>query len=240
MQDGGEQAPDVGQLGLLEAAPAHAAGEPGQHARCRAGRGQGRIVIQSFDVGEAQARYGQLGEVGWDFREPQVVRQLPVARRGQEHVKDVEGAFPRVEVRNARLLEEEGVDPAAEHLAAEVDLQLHVLAEARRVVVALGLRVAEGLEHGVGLEQARAHAERRRALLRLVRAEERGAAARGVVHGDARIGHEAHDLLRRLRLAGAALARHEHALRRRLLQQVLEGEARDGVGVRRELHRVLV
>ena len=53
---------------------------------------------------------------------------------------------------DARLLEEVLVHARADDVALGVDEDLDELAEARRVVVARRLGVAEGLEHGVGLQ----------------------------------------------------------------------------------------
>ena len=51
------------------------------------------------------------------------------------------------------LLEQVVLDVPPDGVALEVEVDVHVLAEARGVVVAVGLCVAEGLEDGVGLQE---------------------------------------------------------------------------------------
>ena len=69
----------------------------------------------------------------------------------------------------------------------EVALDVHVFAESGGVVVPGGLGVAEGLQHGIALEEPVPH------VVHLVLVQRRG-------------GHEPQDLLARLRLPRATLA----------------------------------
>ena len=87
---------------------------------------------------------------------------MPVGRcagRGEELVEDVEVAFARRGVGEARALEQVVDDACAADLArsgsvAATKVQLNELAEAARVVVTLRLGVAECLEERVGTEHA--------------------------------------------------------------------------------------
>lgn len=51
---------------------------------------------------------------------------------------------------NATFLEQIMGDVAADHLALAIVVHLDELAETGRIVVASGLGIAEGLQHGIG------------------------------------------------------------------------------------------
>ena len=131
----------------------------------------------------------------------------------------MEGALAGGGAGDARALEEEVDDAdAAEAGAAAVVPHLEQLAEARRVVVAQRLRVAEGLEDRVGAEHARVQRVARRRRLPPVVAQRVGA------------DEVLEDELGRLRLAGAALARDDDAL-------VRLGAAQRRLGDREQVRR---
>lgn len=126
---------------------------------------------------------------------------------GQQLVEDVEVALAAHLGHHAGLLQEVVQDIAADRSALEVKLDVHVLAEARGVVVAVRLGIAEGLQHGIALQQL------------VLDALDGGLIARAG-------GNELKDLLGGLRLAGTTLARDEHALATVLLDQRTEGIVR--------------
>ena len=127
-----------------------------------------------------------------------------------ELVEDVEVSLRVVDVHNAAALKEVGPDCRAADPVLLIELNLHELAESRRVVVAHRLCVAESLQQRVGLQHLLLHGPGalQRRLVRVV-FDAVGAAAH--------VSEVVHDLLGRLRLARAGLARHEDGLRVRLL-----------------------
>lgn len=60
-----------------------------------------------------------------------------------------------------RLFQQVVVDVAANGVAFEVEVDVHVLAESRRVVVAIRFSVAKRLQNGVRLQQHVLHAAQR-------------------------------------------------------------------------------
>ena len=95
---------------------------------------------------------------------PKVVTRLALCERGggNELIEDVVRALLLgVGVGNAGLLEKEGVNLRRDDRMALRKLEGDILAEARRVVVALGLGVAKRLEQRVRLHDARREAARR-------------------------------------------------------------------------------
>ena len=148
--------------------------------------------------GPFAAGEGHLIGVGDAVRGEQVGRA-----GGEQSVEDVEVSLAERLHDDARLLQEVRLDAHAADGAAGAEVQLDELAEARGVVVAGRFRVAEGLEQRVALEHAA-----RVAVLGGGGAALPSAAGRAV-HLGAGEGEELHDLLRALRLAGAALAADE-------------------------------
>mmetsp|Transcript_31658 Transcript_31658/g.93122 ORF Transcript_31658/g.93122 Transcript_31658/m.93122 type:complete len:713 (+) Transcript_31658:1590-3728(+) len=137
--------------------------------------------------------------------------------RGAELVKDVVVSLRVGDGHRSRLFEQVRLDVGARHRAARLKVEAHHLAEAGRVVVAHRLCVSEGLEERVGAEDG--VGERVELPLRLL-AHRLGAPSQ-----------VAHDVLGRLRLAGAGLARHDDGRRRLVPLHVL---------VRRLAHRIHV
>ena len=88
---------------------------------------------------------------------------LAVRRRGavDKLVVDVVGALVHSVLHDARGLEQVGLYRGAQDRALPRDVDLSELAEAARVLVECGLRVAEGLEHRVGLDEELADLHRR-------------------------------------------------------------------------------
>ena len=172
-------------------------------------------VVQRLD-GARLAQRGVQEGVGVR-REPQPAE--PRRPPAEEEVEDVEVALARHLVDHPHLLEQVVQDPAPERLAFVVELHLHVLAKARRVVVPDRLGVAKRLQNGVCLEQPVPEVAR----LASVRRVER---------------QELQNLLRGLRLARARLARDEHALVHELVPHVPVRLVRNGVHVRRQLVQV--
>lgn len=107
------------------------------------------------------------------------------------------------------LLQQIVQDIAANGSTLVVELDVHVLSKTRRVVVAVSLGIAEGLQHGIALQQ-------------LVLDTLDG----GLVAGAG--GNELQHLLGGLRLAGTTLAGDEHTLATVLFDQGTEGVVRYG------------
>jgi len=158
---------------------------------------------------EARLGVGKLPRV----RHLQVLQHLLRRRRPAHLVKDVVVALVGRLLHDAGLLEEVRLDLRARDGGLAVEVDVDPLAEARRVVVAHRLGVAEGLQHGVGHHDL---------LLD-------GGGARGGL-ALARGGEDLQDVLGALRLAGARLARDEDALvlaRAHELAQRLAGHGED-------------
>ena len=135
--------------------------QPRDHARDRvllggvhADVGHGlRELLPRVNV--LDARHGELAAL---LQVPEGLRAAAephrrVALVARDHVvEDVVVALALALEGHARLLEQVLLRRRAEHLALLAHRDLDELAEARRVVVARRLRVAEGLEHRVGLQ----------------------------------------------------------------------------------------
>jgi hypothetical protein len=154
-------------------------------------------LLQGGKPGERKTRAGR----GCTRVEAQLRGQTAVA---QQLVKDVERPLVAGPHDHAALLQQVLRDLASHRAADAVELDFHVLAEARGVVVSDGLGVAESLQDGVGLEKF--HFD---LLCPLTAARN----ARDVRHKN----------LGRLRFAGTGLAGHNHALISTLLEKHPEG-----------------
>ena len=145
-------------------------------------------------------------------------------RAGGEVVEHVVVALARTPRDDAHLLEEVGLDRRAHDLATQVELQHEEFAVARRVVVHHRLRVSEGLHQGRRGDDA---------LLQLGLGGRHAAAKRRGV------GQVLEELLGRLGLARAGLARDDHALRARVEQAAVRRRAHAEDVRRRRLLAVL-
>ena len=138
--------------------------------------------------------------------------QLGVSPR-TELVEDVVVPLCLALAHHPRPLQEVVRDVAANHAARSVEMYLDKLAEARGVVVPGGLGVAEGLQDGVGLQDLLLQGALALAGLAVV------------------ITEVFQDVLRRLGLSGAGLARYDDALAGAENLHVPEGLVRDGEDV---------
>lgn len=119
--------------------------------------------------------------------------QQRIVRSGQQLVKYVEVPFPITLVHHPALLQQVVQDVAPLWGTPEIELHVHVLAEARRIVVPVRFGIAERLQHRIALQQF------------VLDAFHAGRVPR-------RRGNELQDLLRRFRLTRAALARDQDTL----------------------------
>ena len=99
---------------------------------------------------EAATKFCTLGSAG-----APVGAALLGRGAGAELVEDVVGALGRVDGHHAAALQQVRADARAADAPRHVKVDLHKLAEARGVVVAHGLRVAERLQQRVGLQHLR-------------------------------------------------------------------------------------
>lgn len=76
-----------------------------------------------------------------------------VLNRGSYLIKAVETSLAGLLLYDSRLLEKKIGDNAADWVVLEVKFDVHVLAEATRVVIAVGLGVAEALQDRIALNQ---------------------------------------------------------------------------------------
>jgi len=136
---------------------------------------------------------------------------LVLIAQTEQLVEDVKVALAFLLVHDARLLQQVVGDAGAGDLALLVELDLGELAEARRVVVAQRARIAEALQHVVGVDQLLFDAR--------------------LVVGDV---HQVVDEpLAADRLAGATLAAHHH----RLVALLLRHRAICHLGDREDVRR---
>ena len=143
-----------------------------------------------------------------------VLGLLLVAEAGEEQVEDVKRGLVGALVDDARLLEQVLLELGADDRAVLLEVDLEVFAEARRVVVDARLGVAERLEQRIDLLYLGVEAEL-----------ERTRATQQVLH----------QVLARLGLAAAALARDQNALRLLCAHHLAKALLGRRVHVRRQL-----
>lgn len=132
----------------------------------------------------------------------QLLQQSCIRARDQL-IEDVEVALSCGLGHDARLLQQIVEDVATDGSTLVVELNVHVLAKARGVVIAVRLGIAKGLQHGIALQQL---------IL--------DALDGGLVSGTG--GNILQDLLGCLRLAGTTFTRDKHALAAILLDEGAE------------------
>lgn len=79
--------------------------------------------------------------------------QQPLIGAGQQLIENVEVPFATALMDDTRLLQQIVKNVATFRSAGKVKLNVHVLAETRRIVVAIGLGIAESFQHRIGLQQ---------------------------------------------------------------------------------------
>ena len=207
VEDGGEEAHDVPDVLVAER----------EHLARRADVGElGGVVAALAHLLGARVGAPQVLVVA-RVRQPELAALL-ACQTGEHAVEDVIVALLLGLRDEARLLEQVLLDLGALDDALLVEVDVDVLAEAARVVVAYRLGVAERLEDRIGLEYL---------LLDPV-----------VLAADGR--QELEYELGALGLAGARLARDDHALVVLVAAHVVVGVVADGEYVRRQLADLLV
>lgn len=83
-------------------------------------------------------------------------------------IEAVEVPFARVLLYDPRFFQQVVCDDAPHRIALVVELDVHVLAEATAVVVAIGFGVAETLQDGVALDEDVFHPESRQQLINVL------------------------------------------------------------------------
>ena len=99
-------------------------------------------------------------------RSPRITASCPAAHL----VEGVEVPLPGLLQHDPRLLQQVVGDVAADRVVLKVEVDIHVLAEAGRVVVPVRLGVAERLQNRVGLNQ---HALYPEGTIRLIKSPQR-------------------------------------------------------------------